>query len=312
MGVSIVIAAYNSEKYLAATIESVRSQTIEDWELIIVNDGSADKTGEVAETFSQMDNRIRVVHQENTGIATARNRGFAETGADYGYCMFLDSDDLLEPDALEILLQALEMDPDAVGAHGMLRYIDSESKPLSINGTYTSPGRRRGIQGRWLQVWPASSPTTFAVLAYSPIAMTSGLIMRRAQKEVAGDFDPRFKLGEDWHMWLRLSRLGHLYFVNRVVFSYRRHEGNITRRRQLIRESIFDVRKRMYSSIGLNVEEKRIIVLGYRYCELYRARVRFSKALIKLSRGRLMDALSEFREAMLHIISSVKRVSSIF
>ena len=174
MGVSIIVPAFNAEKFLVATLESVLAQTVGDWELIIVNDGSTDQTGTIAETFAHLDNRIRVVHQANAGIARARNRGFAEARADYEYCMFLDSDDLLEPDALEVLLQALAKDQNAVGAHGMVRYIDCEGEPISNHGTYIYPRRRRGLQGRWLKVLPATAPTTFAVLAYSPLLMTSG------------------------------------------------------------------------------------------------------------------------------------------
>ena len=313
MAVSIIISAYNTEKYLPAALESVLSQSVKDWEAIIVNDGSSDQTGTIAETFSRLDSRIRVLHQENSGIAQARNRGLAEVRADYDYCLFLDSDDLLEPDALEILLQALKKDPQAVGAHGLCRYIDSEGKPLAVGGSCIHPLRRRGIQGKLLKVWPVSAPTTFAVLAYAPgFVFTSGLMVRRAPKEAAGDFDPSLKIAEDWHMWLRLSRLGHLACVNRVTFSYRRHEGNITNRRGLMRESIFEVRKKMYVSADLHESEKRIILLGYRYYELYRARVQFSYAAGKLSQGRMIDAFKDFRLAMRHILSSMKRVGSIF
>lgn len=310
MAISIIVPAYNTEKYLPATLESVRLQTIGDWELLIINDGSADKTGEIAEAFARLDNRIRVVHQENRGIAGARNRGFAEAGNDSEYCLFLDSDDLLEADALEVLVQVLETDPKAVAAHGLLRYIDREGNPLSINGSDTSPRRRRGILGGRLKVWPTSAPTTFGVLAYSPIALTSGLLMRRAKQEEAGIFDPGLKVAEDWHLWLRLSRLGHFAFVNRVIYSYRRHDGNITGRRELMYGSILEVRKKMYASADLNENEKRIIFLGYRYYELYRARVRFSYAARKLSRGRLREVFPEMQAAIEHIRSSLKGASS--
>ena len=185
LGVSIIVPAYNSEKYLAATLQSVLGQTRQDWELVVVNDGSTDQTGTIAETFARRDHRIRVVHQENAGVSEAMNRGFAETGTDYEYCIFLDSDDTLEPTALEILLHALEKDRAAVAAHGMMRYIDSEGRPLAIDGRYFHPTHRRGIQGHRLKLWPVSAPTTFAVLAYVTCIPASGIMMRRAQKELA-------------------------------------------------------------------------------------------------------------------------------
>ena len=113
-------------------------------------------------------------------------------------------------------------------------------------------------------------------------------------------------------MWLRLSRLGHIAFVNRVVFSYRRHEGNITNRRELIPESIFEVRKKMYFSTDLNEREKHIILLGYRYWNLARAKRSALRAGGKLSQGKLIETMDELRGAAKHILSSIKPARSIF
>lgn len=304
MGVSIIIPAYNSEKYLAAAIQSVLAQTRDDWEAIIVNDGSTDQTGTIAETFAAKDTRIRVVHQANAGLSGARNRGFAETRADYEYVMYLDSDDILEPDALGVLLQALEKDPDAVGAHGMLRYINNLGEPITINGTQTSPLRRHGIQGKWLKLWPVSAPTTFEVLAYGN-AILLGLIVRRAKQEAAGGFDPNLKC-EDWDMWLRLSRLGHIAFVNRIVFRYRRHEANLTRHRALIIDGDLCVRKKMYASAELTAQEKKLILIGYRYGELKKAYQRLIYTGRNLRKGKWIDAFKQLQLAMGDILSSIK------
>jgi glycosyltransferase involved in cell wall biosynthesis len=306
MCVSIIVPAYNTDKFLAAALESVLSQTRKDWELIVVNDGSTDKTGTIAEAFSQIDNRIRVVHQENTGIAGALNRGFTEIGGDCEYCMMLGSDDVLKSNALEILIHALEKDHTVVAAHGLLSYIDSEGKPLAVNGTYTWPGPRFGIRGKWLKVWPISSPTTFEVLAYHDFIPSSGIIMRRAKKEVAGGFDQHLKVVEDWDMWLRLSRLGDIAFVNSVVYSYRIHRNNISKNRQIMRESELYVRKKMYTSADLDEQERRIILFGYRYKELVRAFHSLSNAAFKLLSGRGIDAFKQLQAAMRHISSSFK------
>jgi glycosyltransferase involved in cell wall biosynthesis len=306
MGVSIIMPAYNSERYIALSLESVLAQTVRDWELIIVNDGSTDQTETIAETFSHLDKRIRVVHQTNAGISQARNRGFAETRADYEYCMFLDSDDVLEPDALELLLCALENDLSAVGAHGLARYIDIEGMPIADGGGYVWPARRRGIQGNRLKVWPVTEPTTFEALAYSNFILASGLIMRRAPKQAVGDFDPSLKIAEDYHLWLRLSRLGHIIFLNRVVFSYRRHEGNITQRHRLMLESMDLARGKIYSLADLDDRERHIILIGYRYHELFRVRLSLSYAARRLARGGMIDAYKGLRTAMKYFLSSLK------
>jgi glycosyltransferase involved in cell wall biosynthesis len=312
VGVSIIVPAFNAERFLAATLKSVQSQTVGDWELIIVNDGSTDQTGTIAETFAHLDNRIRVVHQANAGISEARNRGFAEARANYEYCMFLDSDDLLEPDALEVLLQALAKDQNAAGAHGIGRYIDCEGRPISYHGAQISPRCRRCLHGWGLKVLPANAPTTFAVMACYPVVAASGLVMRRSAKEAAGDFDPSQKLLEDWHMWLRVSRIAHLSFVNRFIFSYRKHEGNISNLTESIQEALFEVRKKMYLSPDLNEREKRIILLGYRYWKLSEAKNHALCVGGKLLQGKLIKAMEELRGATKHILSSIMPARFIF
>lgn len=96
--VSIIMPVYNSEKYLTQTIESILAQTYENFELILVDDGSSDKSGKICDEFGQKDNRIKVIHKENGGICDARNSGLdAATGQ---YIMFSDNDDTMEKNAI--------------------------------------------------------------------------------------------------------------------------------------------------------------------------------------------------------------------
>ncbi len=95
--VSIIIPAYNSEAYISQTIESVMGQTYKNWELLIIDDGSTDKTSEVIKTFLQ-EKKIRYIHQSNAGVSAARNRGIEHAGGDY--IAFLDSDDFWLPENL--------------------------------------------------------------------------------------------------------------------------------------------------------------------------------------------------------------------
>lgn len=96
--ISIVVPVYNAEEYLPAAIESVQKQTMSDFELILVNDGSTDGSGEVCDRYAAQDPRIRVVHQINKGICAARNAGLAVAQGDF--VGFMDNDDALEPDTL--------------------------------------------------------------------------------------------------------------------------------------------------------------------------------------------------------------------
>lgn len=96
---SIILRAYNAEKNVAKSIESVISQTYADWELLIVNDGSTDKTGEICEQYAKQDERIRVIHQENLGCLLSTQTGIRYATGDY-VCL-IDSDDWYEKDYVE-------------------------------------------------------------------------------------------------------------------------------------------------------------------------------------------------------------------
>lgn len=100
--VSIIIPAYNAEPYIGLTIDIIKSQTIEDWELVIVDDGSKDKTPAICDAYAARDKRIRVIHKPNGGVSAARNTGIeAATGR---YIAFIDADDSFIPRYLEAFI----------------------------------------------------------------------------------------------------------------------------------------------------------------------------------------------------------------
>ena len=108
--VSIIVPAYNCIESLECCVGSIRQQTYTNFELMLVDDGSTDGSGELCDKLAAEDTRIRVIHKPNGGVSSARNAGIdAATG---GYITFCDSDDYLEPDYLEALIQAAESNPD--------------------------------------------------------------------------------------------------------------------------------------------------------------------------------------------------------
>lgn len=108
--------AYKSERYISEAIESVIKQTFSGWELIIVDDGSPDCTGRIADDYSQKDLRIKVFHQSNKGVSSSRNYALERINGDY--VTFLDSDDIYHSERLKVMLDVLIKDPscDAVFA----------------------------------------------------------------------------------------------------------------------------------------------------------------------------------------------------
>ena len=96
--ISIIVPVYNAENYLHQCLNSIREQTFKDWEAILVDDGSTDNSGKICDDFASVDNRLKVIHKENGGVSSARNRGIEECKGEW--CCFVDSDDWLEPDYL--------------------------------------------------------------------------------------------------------------------------------------------------------------------------------------------------------------------
>lgn len=102
---SIITPCYNAEKFLSQSIESVQMQKFKNWELILVDDGSADKTMDICNGYAAKDQRIHVIHQENQGVSAARNRALREAKGEY--ISFIDSDDWYASDAFEIFLRSI-------------------------------------------------------------------------------------------------------------------------------------------------------------------------------------------------------------
>ncbi|MBR6752385.1 MAG: glycosyltransferase [Alphaproteobacteria bacterium] len=98
--ISIIIPMYGVEKYLPRCLDSVLAQTFTDWQAVLVDDGSPDKSGEIAENYAARDKRFVVVHKENGGLSDARNAGMPYANGEY--IMYLDSDDFIHPQTMEI------------------------------------------------------------------------------------------------------------------------------------------------------------------------------------------------------------------
>lgn len=103
MKISVIVAAYNAEKYLEETLDSLLQQSMQDYEVIVVDDGSEDSTGSILESYKERYSILKVIHQENGGPSSARNTGLGVATGTYVY--FFDADDILESDALSALYQ---------------------------------------------------------------------------------------------------------------------------------------------------------------------------------------------------------------
>jgi len=106
MKISVIVPVYNAENYLSACLDSILSQTYQDFEIILIDDGSKDASGQICDAYAGKDPRIQVVHQENGGVSRARNRGLELATGEL--ISFIDSDDTLEPDMYELLVRVMQ------------------------------------------------------------------------------------------------------------------------------------------------------------------------------------------------------------
>jgi glycosyltransferase involved in cell wall biosynthesis len=297
--VSIVIPAHDAGRFLRQTIESVLGQTVTDWELVVVDDGSSDDTIEIARSFSACDPRIRTVHQANSGVAHARNRGFTETTPSSRYVIFLDADDVWDKEALRILVTRLDSHLETVAASGLSRMIDDEGQSCEPGELEIWGRRRQGVVAGRLIIWPVQQPTTLAVLAYRNCIYTPGqMLVRRAMLEAVGPFDPVTSPCEDWDMSLRLSQRGDIAFVDRVVLNWRAHHSNASQQHELMARQMLFVRQKLLSSSDLTEEQRRTIVTANRFWSRRVAAAELQHAKVCLVQGRLQQAAYRFRSAL--------------
>lgn len=303
MGVSIITPAFNAAKFLPATVESVLSQPRSDWEMVIVDDGSTDETAPLAQRYVDRDPRIRLFRQKNSGVSRARNRGLAESDPRYEYIVFLDADDVWEPDALPALVGAMEKNPEMVGAHGTGRFIDSEGEFIRPGELEEGQRNRRGLifdeqgKGRLID-WPIEKPTSFAVLAYLSNIVPPGLaIWKKSAVQLAGGFDPSLSYCEDWELFLRISLLGDLAFLDQPIVRYRQHAGNITADEMFMREQVEKTRLRIIRMKGLTTDQRLLAVLSYCYWHQSYCRVRLKWARDCFHRGEYIEATKQIRHA---------------
>jgi glycosyltransferase involved in cell wall biosynthesis len=212
--VSIMMPAYNAEKFIGEAIESVLRQSYQNWELIIVDDGSQDRTGEIA--CSYQDPRIKVLRQQNKGESPARNAALQVMKGKY--TAFLDADDLLRPSHLELSVEYLEQHPehDAVYTDGF--YCNQEGKIFK-----TLSSERRGPFEGWIFPELVRSSDVFG----PPICV---VINRSLITKTGILFDPDIIIGPDWDFMTRISETASFGYIDKTTCLYRVHNTNVTLR----------------------------------------------------------------------------------
>ncbi len=206
--VSIIVPVFNVEMYLPECIESIINQTYKNIEIILVDDGSRDKSGEICDLYSKEDTRIKVIHKKNTGVADSRNVGLK--CAEGEYLFFVDSDDMLRSHTIELMLKILyEYNADMVCAEwtylngNNASYDDVISDVLVMN---TQQAMRYYAQKEW-HPW-------------------NKLIKKQIHENI--EF-PNYKIHEDEAIRFKiLSKCNKIVKLDAKTYCYRKREGSIT------------------------------------------------------------------------------------
>lgn len=204
--VSVIMSVYNCRAYLADAIDSVCRQTFTDFEFIVIDDGSTDGSAEIMDRAATLDARLRVIRRPNTGLVGALNEGLAAARGEFVARM--DADDLCAPERFSAQLRFLQENPGCVAVGAAVDLIDPVGRRLK---TMRPPLAHGDIMKELLLGNGAALVHAAGIFRASALAAVSG-------------YNPAFAgYGEDWDLFLRLSRQGTLANLGDVLYRYRMH-----------------------------------------------------------------------------------------
>ena len=223
---SIIIPCYNQAEWLKICIQSLKNQTFDNWEAIIINDGSTDHTKETADYLAKEDYRINVIHQANGGLSAARNAGVKIAKGQW--LNFLDSDDYLDINCLQIVFNTFEKNPlfhiIQTGHH----LVDEHNQIISTRIPQVGDG---------LFLDAISKGNDAPVLS---------VFIKRDFFNTLGLFDTTLKSAEDWDMWIRAAKNeGKRKIIYKALVSVRHLQNSMTRNPWRMYENTVEVIKRV-------------------------------------------------------------------
>ena len=240
--VDVIIPAYNAAHYLPAAIESVVSQTFDDWQILLVDDGSTDNTAEaVAPFLDRLGSKIRYIKQENRGLPAARNTAIRASTAEF--LALLDADDMWLPCRLAESVKILRERPQAGLAYGLITGIDKENRP--------------GItwQGNLSDAEGPIAPQLYMRKVELPCPT---ITFRRKCVDEVGLFDETMRATEDRDLWLRIALRYEVAFVPKVLAYYRLSPNSMSTDPQRMLQAQLKFIRKHYGSEGCGLRPRQI------------------------------------------------------
>lgn len=208
--ISVVMSCFNDQRYVADSIASIQRQSCQDWQMILINDGSTDGTGDILDRFAADDSRIHVIHQVNQGLTRSLITGCrAATGT---YIARQDTDDLSLPDRLTLQMAVLEQQDD-------IGFVSSHADLIGPENEFLSTVTR-----------PADPVTaTQALLEHRLGPSAHGSVMfRKSVYDAVGGYRPEFYYAQDSDLWLRMAEVSRIAYVQQSCYQLRWHPSSIT------------------------------------------------------------------------------------
>ena len=233
--VSIVLPVYNGGHRVGKAIKSVLAQTYDNFELVIVNDCSTDKTSEIVKEISEKDKRIRVINNEtNQKLPRSLNIGFANSCGEY--LTWTSDDNSYKPEAIEKMVSYLDNHPN-------IDMVYSNFNVVKLDGTYISTTR-------------ALEPNKMRF----ENAVGACFLYRKELAEKIGQYDPNLFLAEDYEYWIRAYLHGKLHHIDDVLYDYGWHDNSltVTKKNQVYHKTFEAKEKHFYELLDrCNTQEEK-------------------------------------------------------
>lgn len=238
--VSVVLPTYNGSKYLAESIESVINQTFTDWELIIINDCSTDGTLEIANSYAEKDDRIKVfTNPKNFKLPKSLNEGFRRATGEY--YTWTSDDNMYKAEAFAVLSGYLDENSNVAMVYSDYTKIDSEGNVIDINHIMNEPEK----------------------LIFGNVVGASFMYRETVAKKI-GEYDADMFLAEDYEYWIRIYREFVIIHLPKNLYFYRVHENSLSEKKmELVKKQTFKALEKnflwIYTHLNSN-EEKNIFI----------------------------------------------------
>ncbi len=280
--VSIVMPAFNAALYIEEAVASVSGQSFEDWELLVVDDGSTDETAAMVHGWALEDRRISLIKNGGKGVSSARNLGLDRCGGEF--VAFLDADDTLDPEAIKRRVEVLEQDESLLMTHAPARFVGQHGEDL---------GHRQALPREM----------SFKDMSGCPAHLNSVMLRRKIAERFR--FEERLANGEDWLFLARIMRSGvKSRYVSDAGATYRVHPGStVIKDKHAHEESVLEVVDWVYSPAeGPEIADEFRKPLQSASVELAYSQRRFHRvawSLVSRDRGGLAEMLDTFPEGAL-------------